>query len=120
MNYKNKVHETDTEIIWEIEEVVQLEKNGIYNTTHLAESIIATAYLNDDKEVLVRYLYKEKKPEVVTGVNSVTIEYATNYGTKKLIYKDIDKKSLSITHELSPYVMNSTEIRFSYGFTEGE
>ena len=63
MNYKNKIHETETEIVYEVEEVVPLEENGVYNTTHLAESIIATAYLNDNKEVLVRYLYKEKKPE---------------------------------------------------------
>jgi hypothetical protein len=118
MNYKNKIHETDTEIIWEVEEVIKLEDNGIYNTTYLAESIIATVYLNDNKEVLVRYLYKEKKLEVVTGVNSVTVEYVTNYGTKKLVYKGIDKHSFNLIQESSIYEKSKAELSFMYGGLE--
>ena len=113
MNYKNKVYETETEIIYEIEEIVLLKENGVYNTTYLAESIIATAYLNDNKEVLVRYLYKEKKPEIVKKVNSITVEYATNYGVKKMKYTNIDM--LSINNEFSRGVRCRTELNFEYG-----
>ena len=113
MNYKNKVHETETEIVYEVEEVVPLEEKGIYNTTYLAESMIATVRMNDS--VLVRYLYKEKKPEVIKAVNSVTVEYATNYGVKKLAYNGIDKDSFSVTQESSPYVMCRAELSFNYG-----
>lgn len=116
MNYKNKVHETETEIIYEVEEVVPLEEKGIYNTTYLAESIIATAYLNDNKEVLVRYLYKEKKPEVIKEIKSVTVECVTNYGTKKLVYKGIDKGSFSVTQESSIYEKSRAELSFTYGY----
>ena len=116
MNYKNKIHETETEIIYEVEEAVPLEEKGIYNTTYLAESMIATVRMNDS--VLVRYLYKEKKPEVIKAVKSVTVEYATNYGVKKLVYKGIDKDSLSITNETSSYVMSEAEISFRYGGVE--
>lgn len=112
MNYKKQIHETNKEIIWEIEEVVDIE-NGVYNTTYLADSYITRVVLEDNK-VLCRYLYKEKKPEVITDVNSITIEYVTNHGIKKMVYKGIDKHSLSIRHDFTAFDMADAEISFRY------
>ena len=91
---KKKIHETKTEIVYEVEEIIPLENNGIYNTTYLAESIICTAMLING--VLVRYLYKEKKPEIIEGVKSITLEYITNYETKKITFENIDDCSVEV------------------------
>ena len=96
---KKKIHETKTEIIYEVEEIVPLENNGIYNTTYLAEFVMDTTVLTNG--VLVRYLYKEKKPEIIEGVEEVTIKFTTNYGTKDVTYKDIDDFSIEIINCLN-------------------
>lgn len=115
IKYKNKVHETAKEIIWEVEEVVKLEDGGIYNATYLPESIISTVIL-EDNEVLLKYLYKETKPEEVTGISNVTIEYTTSYGNKKtIVYTGIYKDSFQLAQSISPYVGSEVDLHFAFG-----
>lgn len=107
---KKKIHETETEVIYEIEEIVPLEKNDIYNTTYLAESIICMVKL--DNNIFAKYLYKEKKSEIIKDIKSVTIEFATNYGNKEITYANIDCCSIEMTNSFD----GGHEIKLSFKY----